>query len=140
MTDDRAFVETFRQVAGRRGRVNLPTALVEAWEHQVDAVADGYDWGYDEYSNDISVRDTVQRVLTDDRLRDFPQMAWVRERVQAADDRFRQLLQLDRELPSAVPLPWWHRHPPRYAEAELVDELQSLYGLRLDLWEREEPR
>jgi hypothetical protein len=140
MTDDRTFVETFREVTGPRGRLELPTGLVEAWEQAVEFVARGYDFGYDEYINDIGVRDTIERVLTDGRLRDFPQMAWIRDSVRATDDRFRGLLQLDRELSSPVPLPWWHRHPPRYAEAELVQDLRSRHGLRLDLWERGKPR
>ena len=140
MTDDRAFVEAFRLVAGGlRGRLSLPTGLVEAWEGFVDECAEGYDDNLDEFDNDVGIRDAVELVVTDDRLRDFPQMAWVHDRVRAADERFRALLQ-ERELTSALPLPWWRLHPLRYAGAELVADLHARYGVRLDLPERGKSR
>lgn len=86
--NDREFVERFAEVTGGR----RPTGYVEGWEQFVGFCEEGYHDILDEYWFDLSVRDAIERVLTDERLFGFPQMGWVRERIESADDRFRAVL------------------------------------------------
>ena len=121
--DDRAFVAAVGRVA-----VRTPTALVQLWEALVDRVEAGYDDEADVYSSDLAVRGSIGRVLDDPQLNAFPQLAWVRERVAAADARLRPLLQVQ-PLPSLVPQPWWEAHPPRSGGPLLVESFKRTYGV-----------
>jgi hypothetical protein len=53
---------------------------------------DGYDDNIYDYDNDLFVRDLIEALLHDDRLRDVEPMRGFRERVGQIDTRFRALL------------------------------------------------
>ncbi|MCO1595591.1 hypothetical protein M8C17_10480 [Micromonospora sp. RHAY321] len=128
MTDDRQFVERFAEVTGGR----RPTGFVEGWEQFVGFCEEGYDDVLDEYWFDLSVRQRIETALTDDRLRDFPQMGWFREQVGAVDERFRAVLSEER-FPARTELPWWEAYLPAWAGPVLAEELWSTYGVRVEV-------
>ncbi|MEU7756481.1 hypothetical protein AB0B57_13395 [Micromonospora sp. NPDC049101] len=128
--NDREFVERFAEVTGGR----RPTGYVEGWEQFVGFCEDGYDDVLDEYWNDLSVRHAIETVLTDERLRGFPQMGWVRERVEAADERFRAVLS-EQPMPGLADRPWWEAHVPAFVGPVLAAELWDSYGISVEVRE-----
>ncbi|GAB4105204.1 hypothetical protein AB0C50_04070 [Micromonospora taraxaci] len=130
MTDDRQFVERFAEVTGGR----RPTGLVEGWEQVVGFCEEGYDDNLDEYWFDLSIRHTIDRMLTDERLSGFPQMGWVRERVAAADERFRAVLS-EQRIPARREMPWWEAYVPAWAGPVLAAELRDTYDIRIEVRE-----
>ncbi|MGW3784849.1 hypothetical protein ACWD5Z_09685 [Micromonospora chokoriensis] len=130
MTDDRQFVERFAEVTGGR----RPTGLVEGWEQVVEFCEEGYDDNLDEYWFDLSIRHTIDRMLTDERLSGFPQMGWVRERVAAADERFRAVLS-EQRMPARREMPWWEAYVPAWAGPVLAAELRHTYDIRIEVRE-----
>ncbi|MCZ7377354.1 hypothetical protein [Micromonospora sp. WMMC250] len=130
MTDDRQFVERFAEVTGGR----RPTGLVEGWEQVVEFCEEGYHDNLDEYWFDLSIRHTIERMLTDERLLGFPQMGWVRERVEAADERFRAVLS-EQRMPARREVPWWEAYVPAWAGPVLAAELRDTYDIRIEVRE-----
>ncbi|MEU7929813.1 hypothetical protein [Micromonospora sp. NPDC049107] len=130
MTDDRQFVQRFAEVTGGQ----RPTGLVEGWEQVVEFCEEGYDDILDEYWFDLSIRHTIDRVLTDERLFGFPQMGWVRERVAAADERFRAVLS-EQRMPAQREEPWWEAYVPAWAGPVLAAELRDTYDIRIEVRE-----
>lgn len=123
------FVQRFRDAAGG----SLPTRLVDSWEQVIEFCEAGYHDVLDEYRFDLSVRDSIERTLHDEPLRECPQMGWVRAQVAALDGRFRALLQEDVVLRGAEEDPWWFRHPPKYAAAEAAAEFARCYGVQVEI-------
>ncbi|MET8120565.1 hypothetical protein [Micromonospora sp. NPDC005189] len=128
--NDRQFVERFAEVTGGRG----PTGYVEGWEQFVGFCEEGYHDNLDEYWFDLSVRHAIENVLTDERLRGFPQMGWFREQVGAVDERFRAVLSEER-FPARAELPWWEAYVPAWAGPVLAAELWDTYGVRVEVRE-----
>ncbi|WP_327042434.1 hypothetical protein OG400_08295 [Micromonospora ureilytica] len=128
--NDREFVERFAEVTGGR----RPTGYVEGWEQFVGFCEEGYHDILDEYWFDLSVRDAIERVLTDERLFGFPQMGWVRERIESADDRFRAVLS-EQPMPGLSERPWWEAYAPAWAGPELAAELRDTYGINVEVRE-----
>ncbi|MEU5961294.1 hypothetical protein ABZ777_08790 [Micromonospora parva] len=128
--DDREFVERFAEVTGGR----RPTGYVQGWEQFVELCEAGYHDNLDEYWFDLSVRDAIERVLTDERLLGFPQMGWVRERVEAADERFRAVLS-DQPMPGRTERQWWEAYVPAWAGPEFAAELRGTYGVHVEVRE-----
>ncbi|WP_328651360.1 hypothetical protein OG598_25260 [Micromonospora sp. NBC_00330] len=128
--NDREFVERFAEVTGGR----LPTGYVEGWEQLVEFCEEGYDDNLDEYWSDLSIREAIERVLTDERLVGFPQMGWVRERIEAADERFRAVLS-EQTMPGLSERPWWEAYLPAWAGPEFAAELRDTYGIHVEVRE-----
>ncbi|MFF5054062.1 hypothetical protein ACFY1S_12855 [Micromonospora sp. NPDC000663] len=128
--DDREFVERFAEVTGGR----RPTGYVEGWEQFVGFCEEGYHDNLDEYWFDLSIRDSIERLLTDERLFGFPQMGWVRERIEAADERFRAVLS-EQPMPGRSERSWWEAYLPAWAGSEFATELRDTYGVHVEVRE-----
>ncbi|MFG1912406.1 hypothetical protein [Kribbella sp. NPDC048928] len=131
-TDTREFLEAYRDVMDSmgRGRPLSPMALVDQWRSFVQWCEEGYGQDIYEYENDLSVRETVERVLRSERLQRFDQMVWVREQVAEADERFRRLLS-DEKVRSQGP--WWKVRLPRIAGAVLAADVRDNYNVDIPL-------
>ncbi|MEV4716973.1 hypothetical protein AB0J94_07210 [Micromonospora noduli] len=128
--NDREFVERFAEVTGGR----LPTSYAEGWEQFVGFCEEGYHDVLDEYWFDLSIRDAIERMLNDPRLFGFPQMGWVRERIEAADERFRAVLS-EQPMPWGSEGSWWQAHVPAWAGPEFAAELRDTYGIHVEVRE-----
>lgn len=128
--NDREFVERFAEVTGGR----RPTGYVEGWEQLVEFCEEGYHDNLDEYWGDLSIRDAIESVLTDERLSGFPQMGWVRERIEAADERFRAVLS-EQAMPGHSERSWWQAYVPAWAGPEFAAELRDTYGVHVEVRE-----
>ncbi|MEU7840371.1 hypothetical protein AB0B39_05290 [Micromonospora sp. NPDC049114] len=128
--NDREFVERFAEVTGGR----RPTGYVQGWEQFVGFCEDGYDDILEEYRFDLSVRHAIENVLTDERLFGFPQMGWVRERIEAADERFRAVLS-EQRMPGPDERQWWEAHVLAWAGPTLAADLRDAYGIHVQVRE-----
>lgn len=92
---------------GRKG-------LTARWKQFVDEVERGYEFGLEDYRNDLDIRAIIHLVGAD-------------EEVGEADERFRAMLTApDRRVwESAGGDPWWDFGYPRNASAELRADLES---------------
>jgi hypothetical protein len=125
----RAFVAEFRGVAEALGaRLLTPTAVIEGWLGFVVECEGGYADNIYEFDNDLSVRRTIEKLLGDQRLSDFEQMGWVRDEIAAVDERYRALLG---EVEVRPGRPWWEARVPRLAGAELAEDFETTYGVRV---------
>jgi hypothetical protein len=114
------------ELAARSGREDSLGAMLGRWSRFVTRVERGYDDSIYEYTNDLSVRDRLERVIVGagPGLR-----AKIEGRVAADDRRFEAATE-----ESARPLgefgqngpPWWWRRVPRRRVGELADDLESL--------------
>ncbi|MDG4778646.1 hypothetical protein O7614_03170 [Micromonospora sp. WMMD961] len=135
MTDPTGFAERFQAVVASTGaRPRLPGELLAQWAQFVEFCEEGYDDNLDEYDNDLTVRDLIERVLNAPALEGVPELRWMREQVAESDERFRALLGSE-PLPFEVPRPWWRARLPRYGGAEMVDDARRRYGVRVELSE-----
>ncbi|HLL67055.1 MAG TPA: hypothetical protein VK453_15330 [Micromonosporaceae bacterium] len=135
MTDEVSFVHLFREAAATSSnRSWLPGDLIEAWDQFVTFCADGYHDNIYEYTNDLHVRDTIEAVLRNEPLRERSEMVWFQEQVEQVDIRFRALLQ-EHQLVGPPERPWWRRHPPKYAGAELAADYLADHGVHVEVRE-----
>ncbi|MEU4471364.1 hypothetical protein [Micromonospora sp. NPDC023888] len=133
MTEHVGFADRFRAaVAATGARPRLPGELLGQWAQFVEFCEEGYDDNLDEYNNDLTVRDLIERVLNGPALAGIPELGWMWAEVTEADERFRALLGSE-PLPFEVPRPWWRARLPRYAGAEMVADARRRYGVRVEL-------
>ncbi|MFF4599818.1 hypothetical protein [Amycolatopsis sp. NPDC001319] len=134
MSESKSFDEAFIEftVASGRWRDTSPAELLARWERFVTDCEHGYSSGSEDYFNDLTSRDAIERAMRDGTLSGYPEMDTFRQRVTGPDERFRVLLQ-----PNAFPrLPeaeWWARGIVRIAGRRLVDDLRNRYGVIIDL-------
>jgi hypothetical protein len=98
-------------------------SLLQKWGHFVTAVERGYDDSIYEYTNDLSVRDRLERVVTGAS----PGLRAQLEGALAADDgRFEAATEEAARPLAATYTTWWWRRVPRRRAGELADDLESL--------------
>jgi hypothetical protein len=114
------------ELAERSGREDSLDSMLRRWSGLVNQVERGYDDSIYEYTNDLSVRDRLERVAhgagpglrakLDGRLADDDR------RFEAATEEGARPLG---EFGEASP-PWWWRRVPRRRAGELAEDLESL--------------
>jgi hypothetical protein len=126
------FLQTFKEFLGRYGwSADLsPWTIVEQWESLVDQVAEGYNWSLYEFTNDLTVRDFLEKAFRDGRLGQFSEIGAMCQRVEAADTRLKEMFLPDDKIGGAA-MPWWHRGVLAAAGDEYVDELKRLQGIEI---------
>jgi hypothetical protein len=97
-------------------------SLLQEWGHFVTAVERGYDDSIYEYTNDLSVRDRLERVVAGAS----PGLRGQLEQALAADDGRFEAATEDAERPlGATYTTWWWRRVPRRRVGELADDLRA---------------
>ncbi|MCX5410411.1 hypothetical protein [Streptomyces sp. NBC_00059] len=132
MTQGDRFRDEFSRfvAASGRWRDTGPEALLGRWSTFVDQCEQGYRGDAEDYFNDLTSRNSLERALASDELQKFPELAVLRAEVEALDERFRALL-----LPDVFPrIPeetWWARGLVRAGRKRLVDDLRREYGVEV---------
>jgi hypothetical protein len=97
----------------------------------VEACVAGYPGDAEDYFNDLTARDGLERALREPTLQRFPEIVEFRASVHLIDARFRPILRGDAFL-GAQESEWWNRGVVRYAGPRLVAELREVYGVKVD--------
>jgi hypothetical protein len=129
MTDS-DFIQTFEEFLGRNGWPSEQSAwsVVGRWESLVKKASAGYHWGYYEFTNELGVRDLLERAFNEDTLKDSDQVAAMRERVGQADAGLRELFLPNIEIGRSEQ-PWWRRGVLARAGDEYAEDISRLYGI-----------
>ncbi|MFJ4340948.1 hypothetical protein [Streptomyces sp. NPDC088915] len=116
--------------ASGRWRDTTPEALLGRWSKFVDDCERGYPHDVEDYFNDLTSRDSLERALNSVELQVFPEMSQLRARVKGVDSRFRALL-----IPDAFPgVPeefWWARGMVNSGRKRFVEDVRREYRLNL---------
>jgi hypothetical protein len=106
--------------------------LVAAWENTVNSVVHGYEFGLDDYLNDLDGRQLISEVMA---IADVPSRLKYGERVRRADERVRKVLTLTGEClwgnaaaarhEWSAEKNWWYFSVPKTAGAELLIDLNG---------------
>jgi hypothetical protein len=111
------------ELADRSGREDSLGAMLRRWSDFVTRVERGYDDSIYEYTNDLSVRDRLERVVS----AASPGLRAQLERTLAADDARFEAATEEAERPlGATYTTWWWRRVPRRRGGELAADLESL--------------
>lgn len=124
--DQEELARLLAELARRSGREDSLDAMLRRWSAFVTQVDRGYDDSIYEYTNDLSVRDRLERLVQGAG----PALRAELERVLAEDDRRFAAATDDSaralgEFGETSP-PWWWRRVPRRRVGELAEDLQSL--------------
>lgn len=94
---------------------------VSAWEGLADLIQDGYELGVDEYANDLSCRDQLER------LRDTAEVRSLWQRVLVANKAFQSILVLTKRVirGNAPKAHFWYWGYPKDSP-ELIADLMSM--------------
>ena len=106
-----------------------PWTIVEQWESVVDQVGEDYRWGFYEFTNDLSVRDLLEKAFRDDRLSRFAQIDIMRQRVGNADVRLKNTFMPGVEIGAEAH--WWRRGILASAGDEYRDDMERLHGIEI---------
>jgi hypothetical protein len=125
------FLLRFEEFLGRSGWPTIPSPwdIVERWERLVDVCANCYQWGFYEFDDEVRVRALLERAFSDSRLIEYRQLQEMRQRVEAADKRFRELL--SKQSIRDEQAPWWQRAVLARAGDEYRDDMRRLYGVEV---------
>lgn len=130
MTGNRAFRVVFTEfiVVSGRWRDTAPEELLARWNKLVTECENCYVGDVEEYFNDLTSRDAIERAMRDEDLSRYPEMADFKEHVARIDARFHSLLRSD-AFPRLPVKDWWARGIVRSAGQRLADELRDRYGV-----------
>lgn len=121
----RAAFSAFVRASGR-WRDTEPETLLARWVNFVDACERGYRGDSQDYFNDLTSRDSLERAMNAAELQGFAELPAFRARVEDVDAKFRPLL-----LPDAFSRiderSWWARGVVRHGGRRLAEDLRHQY-------------
>ncbi len=126
------FLQAFIEFLGRNGwpADQSPWTTVEQWESLVEQVAEGYQWGLYEFTNDLGARDLLEKAFTDDQFSQFAEIDIMCQRVEKTDVRLKSMFTPGVEIGSAEG-PWWRRGVLATACNEYRDDMKRLHGIEI---------
>ncbi|MFJ2240424.1 hypothetical protein [Streptomyces sp. NPDC087859] len=134
MVREGSLADHFRRIAREAGWTValLPGEALRSWEEMVDECADGYDLDVSEYLNDLSVRDLLQLVADDAKVRSLPEFSWFTAELARIDEGFRTVL-ANGPLIRTEERRWWRRSFPAAGRGDFVSDVKERYGVELTL-------
>lgn len=127
---DAEFRDAFSDFLKKSGRWRdaEPEELLCRWSEFVDSCERGYRNDAQDYFDELTARDSLERAMSEAELQRFFELAELSARVEVVDARFRALL-----LPNAFPRIdgrfWWARGVVRYGGRRLVEDLREQYDV-----------
>lgn len=106
--------------------VGAMSCLLDQWEQFVEFVANGYEFNMDEYDLDLTVRRSIEIVVSEGRVPE-----WWLKKLGEVDEKFKELLVDDPVRSGDVE--WWEARVPRYASEDLAADIRVRYGLVIEV-------
>lgn len=122
------YLEKISQILISNGKKSRsPAGLVSRWSNFVDECEDSYDWTLYEYDDEISIRDSINLILSNKYLQCFDEWNEFSIQVEKIDNKLISLFFTDKHRDEQTS--WWRQGILRYAGAEYADDIQSRYGV-----------
>jgi hypothetical protein len=134
MTDPRSFDEAFTEFTVRSGRWRdtSPSDLLARWDHFVAKCELGYPGDAEDYFNDLTSRDAIERSIRSEELSNFPEIFTFKENVARIDARFCSLLRPN-VFPRIPVKNWWSRGIVCTAGQRLANDLRDRYAVVIEV-------
>ncbi|WP_315096370.1 hypothetical protein [uncultured Cellulomonas sp.] len=128
------FDSAFTAVVRARGvwRDDTPAAVLERWESFVAECERGYRGDEFAYGNEAMSRTTLEAAFTDPSLQGYPELARLRQRVEAVDARLRPLL-VEHAFPGIDADEWWLHGIVRRAGGRLAQDWKRSFGFDVEV-------
>ena len=126
------YIQKVQEVLRQNGWEESPALLLEKWSSFVSECEEGYNWEIEEYWNEIRVRNWIEALLSAPELKEFEEFKEFTARVEEIDSMFRGLLLPDVSLKKNEGN-WWEEGVLRYAGETLARDLQSMYGIQIEV-------
>jgi hypothetical protein len=126
------YLQRFNEIVEGRGwpSTTTPSSILDRWDNFVSDVREGYDGNFDEYWNELSARDLIESLLTDEVVGSTHEVADLRMRVDMADRGLRTMFQEDAQL-GEVGQPWWRRGVLRSAGGDYAEDVRRIFGIEV---------
>ena len=108
-----------------------PYELLEEWKQFVDECRSGYEMDIYEYDNDLSVRDAIEKIISEKRLKPYQEYQEFKNLVLSIDKAFQELLSVSLERGDRSD--WWGKGVLKKAGEEYVNDIQDRYQFELEV-------
>jgi hypothetical protein len=128
------FVDAFSQFTRESGRWRNtdPDSLVAQWADFVENCEKGYPGEAEDYFNDLTARDALERALVEPSLAAFAEMAALRRKVYLIDQRLRAVLR-PHVFEKFSEKEWWNAGFVYRAGPRLVEDMRQSYGIDIEV-------
>ena len=106
--------------------------LLQSWREFMRRCSSGYEWGMYEYANDLAIRDQINEVLNDGRVKIFREFIEFSSDVENIDQEFRKLFIKNVSL-GVGKNNWWRQGILRRGGQEYVDDIKRTYNIDVEL-------
>lgn len=106
-------------------------SLVEKWKELVEECSEGYMWEYSEFVNEMRVRNLIEQLSTDLRLRSFSELPYLLDEVKKVDHAYKILLQTSVSINNSEY--WWERGVLVHAGQMYCDYMRETHGISVEI-------
>ncbi len=125
------FVTELKRILLKKNISEYPSTLLDLWDEFVSDCEEGYDWGIEEYRNEIRVRNQIEEIVNEKSLRSFPEFAELHSNVKKIDERLKCLFKKDVSLNRGDF--WWEKGVLDSSGEVLAKDMLSMYGIKLEV-------
>ena len=108
-----------------------PYELLEEWKQFVDECRSGYEMDIYEYDNDLSVRDAIEKIISEKRLKPYQEYQEFKNLVLSIDKAFQELLSVSLERGDRSD--WWGKGVLKKAGEEYVNDIKDRYQFEVEV-------
>ncbi|MCL7752442.1 hypothetical protein MPF13_01625 [Polaribacter sp. Z022] len=105
--------------------------LINMWEQFTEECIEGYGWNIYEYDNDVSIRELIELVISNEKLKLSKEHKYFKKKIHNIDDKLK-LLFFD-EVKRNTGKFWWNRGILKEAGEEYMNDLQDEYNVKIKL-------
>jgi hypothetical protein len=125
----KVFISESKAYSIKLGR-NGPNEIVEEWARIVqNAAKGGYSYSLFELDNDFQVRTQIERLLTNEKLKNYPEFTIFLQRINEIDEKLRSAFMEEFDRPGSSE--WWDAGVLKEAGPLYAENVASFYGLKV---------
>ena len=104
-----------------------PSSLISDWDLFVNLCEIGFNFGLDEYENDVRVREWIELIISDTNLCNFKELNTFLEMVEVIDNRLKNIF-IPNVLLSGRRY-WWEQGVLSFAGEKYARDLKNRYNI-----------